>query len=275
MGRRTIRARAILFALTAGCAAPTAAQLRPLEPAQWEVFEGGTTVAVTAGVGVHWDQRAALAGTTGRLVELGNFQATWRSGRIAVEGAGTAYRFFRDESRFAPAFGGARDENGPDRHDVGDYRLATTVLLTPAQRPAAAVLRFGVRIPTTTNDVGIDRDQTDFFALVGGRLIASRLRLSGETGVGVYGTRYSNFEQSDVLVYSLAAELPLGAVTPGIALMGQKDGTSAILRGNEDLSELRLGVRVGTRYWLKAQLVKGLETFSPRAGLLLAAGFAR
>jgi hypothetical protein len=32
---------------------------------------------------------------------------------------------------------------------------------------------------------------------------------------------------------------------------------------------------VGGRYWLRAQLVKGLETFSPRTGLLLAAGFAR
>jgi hypothetical protein len=275
MGRRTIRARTILLALAAASAAPAAAQLRPLEPAQWEVFDAGTTVAATAGGGVHWDQRAALAGTTGRLVELGNFQATWRSGRIAVEGAGTSYRFFRDESRFAPAFGGARDENGPDRHDVGDYRLATTVLLTPAQHSAAAVLRFGVRIPTTSNQVGIDRDQTDFFALVGGRVVANRLRLSGETGVGVYGTRYPNFEQSDVLVYSLAAELPLGLVTPGAALLGQKDGTSAILRGNEDLSELRLGIRVGTRYWLRAQLVKGLERFSPRAGLLLAAGLAR
>jgi hypothetical protein len=265
----------MLFAAAACWAAPAGAQLRPLEPTQWEVFEPGSVVALTAGGGVHWKQRAALAGTTGRLVELGNFQATWRSGRIAVEGAGTAYRFFRDESRFAPAFGGARDENGPDRHDVGDYRLATTILLTPPAQAAAAVLRFGVRIPTTTNTVGIDRDQTDFFALVGGRVKAIRLRLTGETGVGVYGTRYPNFEQSDVLVYSLAAELPFGMVTPSVALLGQKDGTSAILRGNEDLSELRLGIRVGARRWAQAQLVKGLATFSPRAGVLLAAGLAR
>ena len=268
--------KTIAMLLASACAAaPAGAQLRPLEPAQWEVFDGGKTVALSAGAGVHRGQRASLAGTEGRLVELGNFQATWRSGRIAVEGAGTPYRFFRDRSRFAPAFGGARDENGPDRHDVGDYRLATTHRLTPPGRAAAGVLRFGVRIPTTTNAVGIDRDATDFFALVGGRIDTGPLRLTGESGVGVYGTRYVDFEQSDVLVYSLGAEIPLAAVTPSLALLGQKDGVSKEVRGNEDLSELRVGLRVGRSRWVRAQFVKGLATFSPAAGLLLSAGVSR
>jgi hypothetical protein len=266
----------LTFLLASACAAaPLAGQLRPLEPTQWEVFDGAKTVAVAAGFGVHWDQRASLAGTEGRLVELGNFQGTWRSGRIAVEGAGTPYRFFRDERRFAPAFGGALDSSGPDRHDVGDYRLATTVLLTPPGCPAAGVLRFGVRIPTTTNGVGIDRDATDFFALLGGRLDHGPLRLTAESGVGVYGTRYVDFEQSDVLVYSLGAEVRAGPVTPTVALLGQKDGTSKEVRGNEDLSEVRLGVRAGERYWVQAQLVKGLATFSPATGLLVSAGLSR
>ncbi|MBW3628825.1 MAG: hypothetical protein KY464_05960 [Gemmatimonadetes bacterium] len=275
MRTNPIAVPALILVAIARFAAPGAAQLRPLEPTQWEVFEAGTKFVASAGGGIHWDQRAALAGTEGRLLELGNFQASWRSGRMAVEGAGTAYRFFRDQSRFAPAFGGALDENGPDRHDVGDYRLATTLLLTPPASTTAAVLRFGVRIPTTSNDVGIDRDQTDFFALVGGRIQAQRFWVAAETGVGVYGTRYPNFEQSDVLVYALSAQLPLGVLTPSLGLLGQKDGTSAILRGNEDLSELRLGVRLGRAHWVQAQLVKGLAAYSPGAGLLISGGAIR
>ena len=58
-------------------------------------------------------------------------------------------------------------------------------------------------------------------------------------------------------------------------IVGHQDGHGWEVRGNEDLSELRVGVRVGRSRWVQAQFVKGLATFSPAAGLLLSAGVSR
>ena len=84
--------------------------------------------------------------------------------------------------------------------------MSTSVLLTPPEWRAQAALRFGTRLPTSDNAVGLDRDRTDFFALAGGRLRGERLSVAGEAGVGIFGTRSEHHEQSDALVYSLAAE---------------------------------------------------------------------
>lgn len=274
----TTRARAT-FALAMallGAASAGSAQLRPLEPVAWEVFDPAASLSVSAGFGLLQDQRASLAGTEGRLLELGNFQATWRSGRIAVEAAGTVLRVFDDRDAFAPPFGDARDEHGPRRVDSGDYRLSTAVLLTPPGRPTAAILRFGARLPTTNNRVGLDRDQTDFFGLAGGRATVGGVRLTGETGVGIYGTRYPDFEQSDLWIYAARGELPGRRIVPSLALLGQVDLSAGDpLRGNEDLVELRAGVRVGGSRRLEVQVVHGLTAFSPSAGLLIQASYAR
>ena len=263
-----------LFAILV--ASPVSGQLRPLEPAQWEVFEPGARLAAWVGGAVHADQRASLAGTEGTLLELGSFQATWRSGRIAVEAAGTALRRLDERSRFAPPYGDARDDAGPTRSDSGDYRLLTTVLLTPPGEPTALAARFGTRLPTTDNRVGLDRDQTDFFGLVAGRARAGRARLTAETGIGIYGTRDPDFEQSDLWIYAAGAELPLGFVTASAAVLGQMDWSAGEpLRGNEDLSELRVGARIAGPLAFQAQLVRGLTDFSPGLGLVLSVGWTR
>jgi hypothetical protein len=47
-------------------------------------------------------------------------------------------------------------------------------------------------------------------------------------------------------------------------------------RGVEDLSELRLGVNLGSRTtWLRLEGIKGLETFSPAYGLSVGVGTLR
>ena len=282
MDRRSLASRrrgrgtlALAFALVL---APTGAagQLRPLDPAPWSIFEAGVSLSAGAGVGVHRRQRAALTGTEGRLLELGNFRAAWRSGRIALEASGTAYRVFDGESRFAPASAGVREGIDLRRTDAGDFRISTSVLLTPPEARARALLRFGTRLPTTDDGVGLDRDQTDFFALAGGQLRGARLRAMAELGVGIFGTRNPSHEQSDAVVYTFATEYAGGPVVPSLALVGHADAfDSWTPRGNEDLAELRAGVRIGDGYWLKAEWVAGLVEFSPGAGLLLTAGVLR
>lgn len=249
------------------------AQLRPLDPAEWRVWEGGSVVAA-AGIGAFSDQRASLAGTEGRLIEAGNLTFTWRTGRVAIEAGGTVRRIFDDERVFAEPHGGARDP-GPRRYDAGDIRIGTVVRLTPERAPALAILRFGTRLPTTDNRVGLDRDQTDFFALVGGRVRRGSVAASAETGVSINGTRRPTFEQSDVWVYIVQVEHAGRLLSPVVTVTGHMDGLEGrTIRGNEDLGEVRAGLRVGHRRWVSASFVKGYTRFSPASGVLVAGGLA-
>lgn len=274
---RSVRVLGLAGALAVLGAPAARAQLRPLDPAEWRVWEGGRTVVAGVGGGVFADQRASLAGTGGRLVEAGSFSVALRTGRVAFEAGGTAQRFFRDQRVFAAPVGDARPDDDGRRHDSGDYRIATVVRLTPARAPALAVLRFGTRLPTTDNKVGLDRDALDFFALLGGRVRRGALAAGAEAGISINGTRDPAREQRDVLVYALAAEYAaMPGLVPTLSLVGNVPGLpDRVIRGNEDLGEVRLGVRAGGRRWVRVELVRGLTDFSPSAGVVVAAGIAR
>lgn len=249
---------------------PAAAQLRPLPPSQWEILDSATVVSARMGVGVLQGQRASLAGTEGRLLELGEFAVAWRAGRIAVEGAGTLLRVFHEADTFASPYGGAEAREGGRRSDTGDYRISTLVLLTDPNRPLATVLRFGTRLPTTDNRVGLERDQTDFYALLGGRAQSTAVRVTGEVGVGINGTREAGYEQSDVLAYAFTAVVRRGWIAPTVALVGHMDGrVGRSTRGNEELAEVRVGMRAGGRLRVEVELVRGVVPFSPAFGLLV------
>ncbi len=263
----------LLSACLALLPSATDAQLRPLEPLEWRMFDAGRTVSAQVGAGWLPDQRASLAGTQGTLVEAGNFRAFWRTGRVVLEAGGTVQRFLDEKSRFAlPEPEVDADEDGK-RRDAGDYRVLTTVRLTNEGAPVAAALRFGARLPTTDNKVGLDRDATDFFATLGGRTVRGRVTLQAEAGVGIFGTRQPEFEQDDLLIYAVRAEYAAGPLQPMLTVLGQQVGTGhSEIRGNESLGEVRLGVRAGGRRWLLAEVVKGYTDFSPGLGILVSAG---
>jgi hypothetical protein len=251
------------------------AQLRPLERFYWDAYFDPAPIQLQARVGWFDHQRAALAGTVGRLIELGEVRVLVRTGAVILEFAGTPQRLFRDERVFAEPTGGAGPAplNG-ERHDAGDYRVATAVRLNSLNSTWLALLRFGTRLPTTNNRVGLDRDQLDFFALLGAHHGRAGLRLSAELGLGIHGTRSPTFEQSDVLLYSGTLAYAGRHLRPGITIIGQDDLSGRNIRGNEDLSEVRAGLRIGRTRWAEFAYVHGLRTFSPRAGLLIGAGVA-
>ncbi|MDQ3522009.1 MAG: hypothetical protein M3434_06715 [Gemmatimonadota bacterium] len=253
------------------------AQLRPLDPLNWWVMQPGKSVSAELGAEFLQGQRASLAGVEGELLELGKFRLVWQTGRVSLEAAGTLRRVFQDQSVFADPVEGTRASDGSRRIDSGDYRVATTVRLTPERPDLMAALRFGARLPTTDNRVGLERDQTDFFALVAGRIARGGASLAAETGVGIFGSSVQKgFEQSDVLLYALTAQYETPWLAPSVVLVGQADGLRGwTIRGNEDLRELRFGVRTTGRYWIRASLIRGLTDFSPRTGLAISAGLLR
>lgn len=252
------------------------AQLRPLDQADWRLITGDGTFAARGGVSRLFDQPASLAGTSGNLWELGIATLAWRTGRVTLEAAGTAQRFFRENQRFAEPFADVVAADDGHRHDSGDYRVGTSVRLTPDGSRVTGAARFGTRLPTTDNTTGLDRDAVDFFATIGAAGSVSSLLLSGEAGIGIHSTRETRFEQEDVLLYSLRAEMTGFRLVPSVEVLGQRHGTAhAAIRGVEDLGEVRAGIRVGSTFFMSIEGVVGYETFSPARGLIVLAGYRR
>src|SRR3546814_621275 len=98
---------------------PARAQLRPIDPIDWRTFESSGDITLALGMGVLWDQHASLAGTKGTLLELGNFNAAWRTGRVVLELSGTMHRRFEDQVVVREPDPGAAPPTGEWRHDAG------------------------------------------------------------------------------------------------------------------------------------------------------------
>ncbi len=252
------------------------AQLRPLEPIPWRAFTERQPFSAQVGAAFLHEQRASLAGTSGDLWEVGTFSLAWRTGRVVLEAAGTAQRFFRERERFSEPHPDVREVSSDRRHDSGDYRISTSLSLTSNESPFRAALRFGTRLPTTDNGTGLDRDAIDFFATVGAHMPLGELVLSAEGGIGIHSTREPTFEQDDLFLYAVSAELRRFGFTPFATILGQVHGTShRELRGLEDLGELRVGVRAGEEVWIAVEAVRGYETFSPSSGIIVSIGARR
>ncbi|HET7583501.1 MAG TPA: hypothetical protein VFK13_01260 [Gemmatimonadaceae bacterium] len=295
---RTSRLRVVI-----GCALPmlltmaatprmARAQLRPLEPLDWRWMDQPAAAYASVGASVLDDQRASLLGAEGRLNEIGSFTLAVRVSSVVLEFGGTPVLRFDPDRVFAGPTGGADAPDGSTVNTAGQFRAATVVPLmrNPEERAFAMALRFGTQLPTTDNRAGLERDRLDFFATVSsrwrpgwhtGQAGAPRVALSAELGVGINGTRDDVREQSDVLEYALRARGGLGRVGSvplegTLTWLGQADGRigKTPIRGNERLSELRLGVRGGDARWVEVEGVAGVKEFSPDWGVRLTVGMA-
>jgi surfeit locus 1 family protein len=264
---------AVAALLLLGMAAPGRAQLRPLEPLEWRIFDAGVVLVADVGGGILWDQPATLAGSSGRLLEIGTYNLALRSSRIAIELRGTALWHLREDRRLRdPVEGVDPAENGV-RREPGLALAATALRLTPDDWPADVVVRFGATIPTTSDESRLERDRTDFFALVGARYRRGPLSLRMENGVGINGTHSREYPQSDVWTYAFGAAYAAGPLRASADVVGRQDGHSWIVRGNEDMRELRVGFDAGERRWVGVRYILGLSGVSPEHGLRLKAGF--
>ena len=263
---------ALLVALLAATASGGSAQLRPLDPVDFHFLdEPGWTMET--GAGGHVGQRATLAGTEGDLLELGNTRIVWSTGRMALELSGTLLRIFQDERSYEEPVGGARASDGSLRVDAGDARVTTLVRLSE-EDATPVVLRLGTRLPSTNNEVGLDRDQTDFYSTLAILPQLGSWRVGAEFGVGINGTRDTGNEQIDPLLFSVSATRTVGWFRPLLEATGQHDPRSnRDRRGNENVGELRLGGRMGgANAWLTILAVRGWTSTSPDLGVLVRVG---
>lgn len=265
----------ILLALAAGMLLPrpAAAQLRPLDPFDWQVLDTENSLIASIGAAALFAQPAPLAGSEGRLLELGRYRLLWRSGRFGLELSGTALWRYTEQDSIEPPLDFVAPAEDGIRQDAGPASVATFVRLLPARSPADVLLRFGARIPTTSDESGLERDETDFFALLGGRWRTGALALSGEAGVGIHGSVLPGYRQSDVLLYNFGATHETGVLRTAAFVVGRVDGRGDRIRGNEDQAELRLEVRAGKDRWVQAGYVKGISEYAPAHGLMIGIGF--
>jgi hypothetical protein len=250
-------------------------QMRPTGPVEWDIFENVRPWVFGLGAGYIEGQRASLAGTSGDLLEGGNFRIAYRSGRIGVEFTGTLARRFRDEEIFSPPAPGTDGPTGRIRHDAGDVLATTLIRLNNSGSPFLVALRFGTRLPTTSNEPGLDRDRTDFFSTLAARYRFGRFAVSAETGLGILSTRETGTDQLDVQNFSAVLESRIGPLTATGGIVGQDDWHTHVVRGNEDLSEIRIGLRAGDRQWFSLTAIKGIADYSPGYGVLLMLGVRR
>jgi hypothetical protein len=136
--------------------------------------------------------------------------------------------------------------------------------------PLDIVVRFGARIPTTSDESGLDRDRTDFFALAALRYRTGPVSFTAENGVGIHGALDSRFPQSDVWAYTFGTEYRRRPFFATAQMVGHQSRLR--LRGNENLRELRFGAGIGERRWLELSYIHGLSDFSPQHGVRLSAG---
>lgn len=262
----------VAFATSLAVPSDACSQLRPLDPMDFEVL-GEPGWLMESGAGAFTEQRASLAGVSGDLLELGTTRIVWGLGRVAMELSATLLRVYEDQEVYTDPVGDARPSDGSARVDAGDLRVSTMVRLTGEGARVPVVLRFGTRLPTTDNRVGLGRDQTDFFSTLGTRGHWGPWRVGAEAGFGVNGTRDTGHEQIDPILFGMTASYDAGTVRPLLELTGQHDPRSdRDRRGNENIGELRLGARFGGRAWLSVLGVRGWTSTSPALGVVLRAG---
>lgn len=267
-------APALLVAL-ALAPSPAAGQLRPLDPLDWRIFDPQTNLIAGAGGSVLARMLAPLAGTRGMLTELGSYQLLWRTGRMGIEITGTALLRFREDTTLFPPAADVRPARDGVRQEPGPLHVGTLLRLTPERWSTDVALRFGTHIPTTSDESGLERDRTDFYALLGARWRRGGWSVAGESGVGINGTRAHDYPQSDVWSYTLQLERRWARAALFGAVAGHQDGRSLVpAPGNEDQGELRAGLRLGHRWWLQTTYIHGYRGPAPKHGLLLAAGLA-
>ena len=271
MSRRLVAAALALALAWCGMPGRAAAQLRPLDPVDWRVFHAGAVVTGQLGGTILSGQRASIGGIRGRLIEAPAALLSWTTGRVALRAVIHPLRVFDVASAYAAPLPGTEYLDPNREVDAGDNAVETIVRLTGDAAPALAAVRWGVRLSTHNDKKGLDRHKVDFYALTGGQLQRGSWRFAGEAGIGVYGTRQPGTDKALPFLYSASVRRRLGVLQPVLGLDGQ--ASRRRLRGNEDLAELKAGVRVGDARWLEATCIRGLAQHSPRVGFQVFAGF--
>ena len=164
---------------------------------------------------------------------------------------------------------------GDTTSSVEDIVIGTKVRLVPegTVRPTFG-LRFATKLPNASNESGLGRDTTDFFASLLVAKTVESVRIVGNAGLGILGDATRGDRQNDVLTYGLSFAR---AISQAAEVVGEINGEINLLEGTpppgtESHSTIRFGARYTKGSWrADAALFAGVTSNDPALGVT--AGF--
>jgi hypothetical protein len=263
-------AKKICVLLLLACAAPAAAQQRPLVTEDPETIGSGL-VLLEGGFDVQRDVFYPVSGLKGDLLRVPTLGLSFGISSIAeLQIDGGLYNRLSVKSRRLAPLSDQLDFTGTHTSDVEDIVLATKIRLLQetAGRPAFGI-RFATKLPNAGNESGLGLDTTDFFASVLAGKTVQSVRMVANLGLGILADPTRGDRQNDVVTYGLSVAR---AVRQGVELVGELNGRLDT-RGGEPPpgTDSRGALRVGGRLTrgtvrVDAGVIVGMTSRDPGIG---------
>lgn len=201
--------------------AAAAAQQRPLVTEDPEVVGPGQ-VLLELGFDQLWEQRYPVSGLQGTLLRAPTFGVSVGLGIAELQIDGALYQRLQIKERFDAPLAGLLDVTGDQTSSIDDFTVATKIrfMTEGVGRPAVGI-RLATKLPNASNERGLGRDTTDFYAsLLLAKTIQS-MRVVGNAGLGILGDATDGSRQNDVMTYGLSLAR---ALTQGAEVVGEING---------------------------------------------------
>jgi len=239
-----VKTLGVVFALLA-CAAPVAAQQRPLDTQDPETIGAGR-VLLEGGISGAQDITYPLSGFKGNLWQLPVLGVNVGLSSIAdLQITGGPYNYLSITSRQPGPLADVVTATGDSTHSVEDIMIGAKIRLVPesGNRPSVG-FRFATRLPNASRKSGIGQDTTDFGAsLLLGKTVQS-IRIVGNLGWISMSQPLDGTRQNDVLTYGFSLAR---AVTNRTEIVGEVNGRASTVDvapiGTESRGLLKLGGR--------------------------------
>ena len=211
-----------------------------------------------------------LSGLSGDLTSMGDLNLRLGVGqRVEVQLQGAVQNFLQVHGEVpapvTPVLTGANSTN-----DVGDFSLWTKILIRREYRAPAVAFRFGFLMPNTNQARGIGNNATNVYASVILQKHIRRLKVFGDSGLGILQSPNAKFSQNDELLYGGAMEYPLNR---RLRIVGEVNGRyssrtiTPALYGTESRAEGRMGLVIsGGGFQWDVAAILGVYPNDPSTG---------
>ena len=252
------------------CAAPAAAQQRPLDTQDPETIGVGR-VLLEGGISAANDVAYPLSGLKGNLWQLPVVGLNVGLSSIAdLQVTGGPYNYLSISSRSPAPLAGVVEATGDSTHSVEDIMIGVKIRLVPETAKGPGIgFRFTTRLPNASRKSGIGQDTTDFGAAILLAKTVQSIRVVGNIGWVSMSQPLDGTCQNDVLTYGLSFAR---AVTNRSEIVGEVNGRASVANGvaptgTESRGRLKLGGRFtqgAVRF--DAAIFFGLNAVDPTVG---------
>ncbi len=217
-----MRLRLVALAAAWLCAAPAAAQQRPLVTEDPETIGGGR-ILIETGVETARDIFLPGSGLTGNLLKAPTLGVSIGLSSIAeLQIDGALYQRLHITGRQAAPLAFKLNFDGDTTRDVDDLTIATKLkIMSERVRRPAIGLRLATKLPNASNETGLGLDTLDFSATVLAGKTRGSTRYVANVGLAILGDAIRGDRQFDVLIYGVSVAQ---ALREGLEVVGEVHG---------------------------------------------------